>query len=178
LVEGFKENGQQGFAFLGIACFLFTLTTFFLQFKIIQGALSDAARIPVYLQLTFCVFFGISILITMNTNWHPEELNCYYDNPGTFVRKTGNPKCWNPPSNGNCFGRTSQCMMYISNGGVGDICAPNIGITNQTSGNTHYKCEYIYKPPTPRPTTTTTTTQSLNAFESVENNQNIQNEHH
>ena len=76
LVKGFGD-GQQGHAFLGIACFLFTLTTFFLQFKITTGDLSDAARIPVYLQLAFVVFFGVSILITVYSNWHPEELNWY-----------------------------------------------------------------------------------------------------
>ena len=76
LVEGFG-SGQQGFAFLGIACFLFSLTTFFMQFKIVKGDLPDAARFPVYLQLAFVVFFGIAILLTVYSNWHPAALDWF-----------------------------------------------------------------------------------------------------
>ncbi len=76
LVEGFG-SGQQGFAFLGIACFLFALTTSFLQFKIVKGDLPDAARFPVYLQLAFVVFFGVSILLTVYSNWYPEALDWF-----------------------------------------------------------------------------------------------------
>lgn len=85
LVKGFG-TGQQGHAFLGIACCLFTLTTFFLQFKITTGDLSDAARIPVYLQLAFCVFFGVAILITVYSGWHPPELD-WYVIKSIYIRK-------------------------------------------------------------------------------------------
>jgi len=148
LVDGFS-SGQQGFAFLGIACFLFSLTTFYMQFRIVKGDLPDSARFPVYLQLAFVVFFGVSILLTVYSNWHPEELNCYYDDPGTFVRSSGNPRCWKPPS---CYRSSSQCMMYITAGGVGDHCALNTAVPNATSGATTYTCSYTYHPPTPRPT--------------------------
>ena len=77
MVHGFGD-GQDGHAFLGISCFLFTLTTFFLQFKITTGVIDPSARIPVYLQLAFCVFFGISILVTVYSDWHPSELDWYY----------------------------------------------------------------------------------------------------
>ena len=72
------------------------------------------------------------------------------------MRSTGNPLCWDPPNNGACFRSTSQCMMYISSGGIGDICVQNQATINQTSGYTIYNCQYVYKPPTPLPTTSTT----------------------
>eukprot|EP01084_Bolivina_argentea_P262309 443537_1 len=148
MVEGFSDTGQQGYAFLGIALFCFTLTTFFMQFKIIQQDLSDSARIPVFMQLALCVFFGIAILITVYSSWHPPELDCYYDDSKTFVRQSGNPKCWTPPS---CFHQQSSCVMSLPYG-IGDQCATNRPIQNITDGSTHYTCEYTYHPPTPRPT--------------------------
>ncbi len=76
-------------------------------------------------------------------------VNSYYDQPGIFARKVGNPKCWKPPS---CFRQGSSCLMYISQGGTGDQCATNHPTPNQTDNSVHYKCEYTYHPPTPRPT--------------------------
>mmetsp|Transcript_26873 Transcript_26873/g.23662 ORF Transcript_26873/g.23662 Transcript_26873/m.23662 type:complete len:243 (+) Transcript_26873:40-768(+) len=170
LVHGFGDAGQQGHAFLGIACFCFTLTTFFLQFKITTGDLSDAARIPVYLQLAITVFFGVSILITVYSNWHPPELDCYYDTPNTFVRSSdpgsGTSECWKPPS---CFKSSSSCLMYLSAGGIGDQCATNKPVQNETAHTTTYTCSYVYHNPTPKPTpppvtTTTPPPASANAI--------------
>eukprot|EP01083_Nonionella_stella_P135343 411739_1 len=75
LVEGFKTTGQTGHAFLGITVFFFTFLTFALHLKTIKGQLPDSARIPVYLQLCGCVFFGISILMTIFSEWHPPALD-------------------------------------------------------------------------------------------------------
>eukprot|EP00483_Globobulimina_turgida_P010588 UN10609 len=170
LVKGLGGSGPQGYAFLGITCFLFTLTTYFLQYKIIQQDLSDAARIPVYLQLAFSVFFGISLLITVYSDWNPSELDCYYEKPGTFVRKIHSPACWNPP---NCFHQQTQCLMYI--GVIGDRCATNTMYRNASNGWQTYTCAYTYKPPTPPPTTPPPSTlalesgkQTYDAFETAE----------
>merc|ERR1719244_58908 len=146
LVKGLG-SGQQGLAFLGISCFLFSLTTFYMQFRIVKGDFPDSARFPVYLQLAFVVFFGIAILLTVYSNWHPAELDCYYDDPGTFVRSSGNPQCWKPPS---CYRSSSQCMMYITSssspgGRIGDTCAV-LNTAANTNGTT-YTCSYTVTPP-------------------------------
>ena len=175
LVEGFQDTGRQGYAFLGIACCCFTITTFYLQFKITTGDLSDAARIPVYGQLAVCVFLGISILITIYSDWHPPELDwyllyiytlsmrfceyiyhlnihiiiySYYNDSKTFVRQTS-PNCWTPPS---CFHSSSQCLLYISAGGLGDVCGTVKSVTNNTGHYTNYTCNHIVNLPTPKPT--------------------------
>uniref|UniRef100_A0A7S0TE53 Uncharacterized protein n=1 Tax=Elphidium margaritaceum TaxID=933848 RepID=A0A7S0TE53_9EUKA len=163
LDKGFK-SGQHGHAFLGIALLLFALTTFYLQYKIVMGDLQDVARIPVYLQLVLTVFLGIAILIVVYSNWHSPEFDCYYDSPGTFVRSTGSPQCWRPPS---CFHSSTNCLFYLpqtSGASSTDICSSVSSKTNDTTKTTEYTCSYTLQAPTTTSSTSSTTAKPLESM--------------
>ena len=78
------------------------------------------------------------------------------------MRSTGNPRCWKPPT--QCFKVGSQCLMYLSAGGVGDQCAPNTQSINDTAHTTTYTCKHVVQNPTPIPTPPPVDPSSLNVL--------------
>jgi len=109
LINGFKSSQKFGSALLGIGMFIFALNTLsmFIRMNRDNGGLNDEAKIHICVQIILLIVFGVGILLVVYSQYHPPELDCYYDNANTYARQN-DPICWTPPN--GCF--PNGCMIY------------------------------------------------------------------